>query len=78
MQSVFCNLDEVFALHRSPLTQTAHPHRVASAILLLVVVLIVRDVSFIFFFIVLFLVRLFPKKNIASRRAIQTVRVAAL
>ena len=77
MQSVFCNLDEVFALHRSPLTQTAHPHRVASAILL-VVVLIVRDVSFIFFFIVLFLVRLFPKKNIASRRAIQTVRVAAL
>ena len=77
MQSVFCNLDEVFALHRSPLTQTAHPHRVASAILLLVVVLIVRDVSFIFF-IVLFLVRLFPKKNIASRRAIQTVRVAAL
>ena len=77
MQSVFCNLDEVFALHRSPLTQMAHPHRVASAILLLVVVLIVRDVSFIFF-IVLFLVRLFPKKNIASRRAIQTVRVAAL
>ena len=77
MQSVFCNLDEVFAIHRSPLTQTAHPHRVASAILFLVVVLIVRDVSFIFF-IVLFLVRLFPKKNIASRRAIQTVRVAAL
>jgi len=77
MQSVFCNLDEVFAIHRSPLTQTAHPHRVASAILFLVVVLIVRDVSFIFF-IVLFLVRLFPKKNIASRRAIQTVRVPAL
>ncbi len=77
MQSVFCNLDEVFAIHRSPLTQTAHPHRVASAILFLVVVLIVRDVSFIFF-IVLFLVRLFPKKNIASRRAIQTVRVAVL
>ena len=37
VQSLFCNLHEIFALHPSPLTQTAHPHRVASVILFLVV-----------------------------------------
>jgi hypothetical protein len=77
IQSLFPNLDEIFALHPSPLTQTAHPHRVASVILFLVVTLIVRDVSFIFL-IVLFLVWLFPKKDIASRRAIRIVCVEAL
>jgi hypothetical protein len=77
IQRLFCNLDEIFALHPSPLTQTAHPHRIASVILFIVVTLIVRDVSFIFL-IVLFLVWLFPKKEIASRRAIRTVCVEAL
>jgi hypothetical protein len=77
IQSLFCNFDEIFALHPSPLTQTAHPHRVTSVILFIVVTLIVRDVSFIFL-IVLFLVWLFPKKDIASRRAIRTVCVEAL
>jgi hypothetical protein len=77
IQSLFCKLDEIFAVDRSPLTQTVHPHRVASVILFIVVTLIVRDVSFIFL-IVLFLVWLFPKKDIASRRAIRTVCVEAL
>jgi hypothetical protein len=77
IQSLFCNLDEIFALHPSPLTQTAHLHRVASVILFIVVTLIVRDVSFIFL-IVVFLVWLFPNKDIASRRAIRTVCVEAL
>jgi len=77
IQSLFCNLDEIFALHPSPLTQTAHPHRVASVILFIVVTLIVRDVSFIFL-IVLFLVWLFPKKDITSCRAIRILCVEAL
>jgi hypothetical protein len=67
----------IFAFHPSPRTQTAHPHRVASVILFIVITLIVRDVSFIFL-IVLFLVWLFPKKDITSRRAIRTVCVEAL
>ena len=74
IQRLFCNLDEIFALHPSPLTQTAHPHRIASVILFIVVTHIVREVSFLFL-IVLFLVWLFPKKDIASRRAIRTVWV---
>ena len=37
-KSLFCNLDEIFALHPSPLTQTAHPHRVASVILFVIFV----------------------------------------
>src|SRR6266852_9059297 len=61
----------------SPLTHGERPHRVASVILFIVVTFIVRDVSFIFL-IVLFLVSLFPKKDIASRRAIRTVCVGAL
>jgi hypothetical protein len=77
VQSLFCNLDEIFAFHPSPLTQTAPPHRVASVILFIVVTLIVRDVSLIFL-IALFLVWLFPKKDIASRRAIRAVCVEAL
>src|SRR5579864_9751397 len=77
IQSFFCDLDEIFALHPAPLTQTAHPHRVASVILFLVVTLIVRDVSFIFL-IVLFLVWLFPKKDIGSRRAIRRICVEAV
>ena len=77
IQSLFCNLDEIFALHPSPLTKTAHLHRVASVILFIVVTLIVRDVSFIFL-IVLFLVGLLAKEDIASRRAIRRVRVEAL
>jgi hypothetical protein len=77
IQGFFGNLDEIFAFHPSPRTQTAHPHRVASVILFIVITLIVRDVSFIFL-IVLFLVRLFPKKDITSRRAIRTVCVEVL
>jgi hypothetical protein len=73
---VSSSVDEIFALHPSPLTQTAHPHRVASAILFLIVTFIVGDVSFIFL-IVLF-VWLFPKKDIASRPAIRTVCLEAL
>jgi hypothetical protein len=74
IQSLFCNLDEIFALHPSPLTQTAHLHGIASVVFLIVVTFIFRDVSFI----VLFLVWLFPKKDIASRRAIRKVCVEAL
>jgi hypothetical protein len=74
---VSSSVDEIFALHPSPLTQTAHPHRVASAILFLIVTFIVGDVSFIFL-IVLILVWLFPKKDIASRPAIRTVCLEAL
>jgi hypothetical protein len=77
IQSLFCNLDEIFALHPSPLTQRAHLHRVASVILFIVVTLVVRDVSFIFL-IVVFLVWLFPKKDIGLRRAIRRASVEAL
>jgi hypothetical protein len=77
IQSLFCNLDEIFLLHPSPLTRGERPHRVASVIFFIVVTLIVRDVSFIFL-IVLFFVWLFPKKDITSRRAIRTVCVEAL
>ena len=56
---------------------TTHLHRVASVVFLIVVTLIVRDVSFIFLF-VLFLVWLFPKKDISSCRAIRIVCVEAL
>lgn len=77
IQSLFCNFDEIFALHPSPLTHTAHLHRVASAIFFIIVTFIVRDVSFILL-IVFFLVWLFPKKGIASRRAIRTVCIEAL
>jgi hypothetical protein len=65
IQSLFCNLDEIFALHPSPLTHGERPHRVASVILFIVVTFIVRDVSFIFL-IVLFLVWLLSKENIGS------------
>ena len=56
---------------------TAHLHQVAFVVFLIVVTLIVRDVSFIFLF-VLFLVWLFPKKGISSCRAIRIVCVEAL
>ena len=59
IQSFFSNVDEIFALHPSPLTQTVHAHRVASVVPFIIVTLIVPDVSFIFLF-VLFLVWLFP------------------
>jgi hypothetical protein len=65
IQCFLSNVNEVFALHPSPLTRTAHPHRVASVILFIVVTIIVRDASFIFL-IVLFLVWLVPKKDIGS------------
>jgi hypothetical protein len=78
IQGFFSNVDEVFALHPSPLTQTAHPHRVASVILFLVVTLIVRGVSFIFLIVIFFLVWFLPKKDIASRRTIRTVCVETL
>jgi hypothetical protein len=72
-----CNLDEIFALHPSPLTQTAHLHGIASVVFLIVVTFIIRDVSFIFL-IVLFLVWLFAKKDIGSRRAIRRICVEPL
>jgi hypothetical protein len=52
-------------------------HRVASVILFIVVTLIVHDVSFLFL-VVLFLVWLFPKKDIGLRRSIRGVRVETL
>ncbi len=63
IQSFFGNLDEIFALHPSAQTHTAHSHRIASVVLLIVFTLvififIVPDVSFLFLF-VLFLFWLF-------------------
>ena len=46
-------------LHPSPLTQTAHLHRVASVILFIVVTLMVRDVSFIFLIVLSIEFRIF-------------------
>lgn len=54
--------------HGTSEPEAVHAHRIASAILLIVVTLIVRDASFIFLF-VLFLVWLFP--HIGSCRAIR-------
>lgn len=77
IQGLFSNVDEVFPLHPLPLAQTVHRHRVASILLLLVIAVTFRDVSFILLF-VLFLVWLFPKKDMLSRRVIRTVSVEAL
>jgi hypothetical protein len=52
-------------LHPSPLTQTAHLHRIGSVVFLIVITLVFRHASFILLF-VLFLVWLFPKKDIGS------------
>ena len=56
IQGLFCNLNEILALHHSPLAQALHLHRVAAIVLLLLLVtFIASTVSFIFLF-VLFLV----------------------
>ena len=77
IQGLFCNLNEILALHHSPLAQAVHLHRVASIVLLIVVTFVASTVSLIFLF-VLFLVWLSPKKDIGSCRAIRTCCVESL
>jgi hypothetical protein len=74
IQSLFCNLDEIFALHPSPLTHEERPHRVASVILFIVFIVVFRAVALVFLF---FLVWLLSEEEISSYRPIKRVCVGA-
>jgi hypothetical protein len=63
IQSLFCNLDEIFALHPSPLTQTPRPHRVA---FVSIVVIDIFPAAVVFFFVFVLVVRLFPQENVGG------------
>jgi hypothetical protein len=54
IQSLFRNVDEVFAFHRSAPRQTADAYRIACFVLVIVVTRIIGNVSFFFLFFFLF------------------------
>ena len=73
IQSFFSNVDEVFALHPSPLTQV-RTRALGVTLVIVAIIVIFFAVAFVFL-IVLFLVGFLSKEDIGSDRPISILRV---